>query len=97
VVVRGEPRSCRPLFIGAERRFGGRFFELGELRQWWFGKVLRGLRPAGFAVNPVLLDTTRRAGELAAATCSRTTVVVVLEGTTRAGPLWRPQSSGVRR
>jgi hypothetical protein len=53
--------------------------------------------PAGFAVNLVPLDATRRAGELAAATRSRTAVAAVLEGTARAGPLWRPQSSGIRR
>jgi hypothetical protein len=42
------------LFIGVERRFGGRYFELAELQQWQFGKVRCGLRPAGFAVNQAL-------------------------------------------
>jgi hypothetical protein len=31
VAVRGEPGSCRPLFIGAGRRLSGQYFELEEL------------------------------------------------------------------
>jgi hypothetical protein len=41
VAVRGEVRNAAGFFIGAERRFGGRYFELMELsrgRQWWLGK-----------------------------------------------------------
>jgi hypothetical protein len=58
------------LFIGVERRFVGRYFELAELQ--WSAMVVReksrrGLRPAGFAVDSVLWDATRRAGALAVA------------------------------
>jgi hypothetical protein len=31
VAMRGEPGSCRPLFIGAGRRLSSRYFELEEL------------------------------------------------------------------
>jgi hypothetical protein len=67
VVVRGEVGNAAGLFIGVETWFVGRYFELAELRQWRLGKVQRGLRPAGFAVNSALWDWTRRAGELAVA------------------------------
>jgi hypothetical protein len=58
----GRGGELSGLLIVGVRRFGGRNFELEELRQWWFEKVLRGLRPVGLAANPVLLDATRRAG-----------------------------------
>jgi hypothetical protein len=67
VAVRGEAENAAGLFIGVERRFGDRYFELVELRRWRFGKVRRGLWPAGFAVNQALWDWTRRAGEPAVA------------------------------
>jgi hypothetical protein len=67
VVVRGEVGNAAGLFVGVERRFIGRYFELAELRQWRFGKVRRGLRPTEFAVNSALWDWTHCAGELAEA------------------------------
>jgi hypothetical protein len=67
VVVRGEAENAAGLFIGVERRFDGQYFELAELRRWRFGKVRRGLWPAGFAVNQALWDWTPRAGEPAVA------------------------------
>jgi hypothetical protein len=65
VVVRGEVGNAARLFVGVERRFISRYFELAELRQWRSGKVRRGLRPTEFAVNSALWDCTHRAGELA--------------------------------
>jgi hypothetical protein len=50
VAVRGEPGSCRPLFIGAGRRLSGRYFELEEL-----------LRPA-MVVGKNIPPLTRPAG-----------------------------------
>jgi hypothetical protein len=49
----GQGGELPGLLIAGVRWFGGRYFELEELRQWWFGKVLHGLLSAGFAVNPV--------------------------------------------
>jgi hypothetical protein len=77
MVVRGEPGSCRSLFIGGIRRFGGRFFELEELLSAGNGGSGRSQR-----------------GLQAVATRCRTAVAVVLEGTARAGPLWRPWPAG---
>jgi hypothetical protein len=66
-VVRGEVVSRSGPFIGAERWFGEDILSFAEL-QWpamevW-EKSRRGLRPAGFSVDCLLCELTRRAGLL---------------------------------
>jgi hypothetical protein len=66
-VVRGEVGSRSGPFIGAERRFGEDILSFAEL-QWPAMEVReksrRGLRPAGFSVDWLLCELSRRAGLL---------------------------------
>jgi hypothetical protein len=57
VAVRGEPGSCRPLFIGTERRFRRPIFRARgapAAGNGGSGKVPAWTRPTGFAVRQAL-------------------------------------------
>jgi hypothetical protein len=89
VAVRGEPGSCRPLFISAERRFGRLIFSSFWSscgRQWCFGKgpgvdLADGIRGQSGTVrrDP---SCRWRAGR---GDAKRMALAVVLEGMARAG------------
>jgi hypothetical protein len=84
VVVRGEPGSCRPLFIGRIRWFGQPIFRARGAPAAGNGvDSAGGIRDQSGAVRR---DPSRRgrAGR-GSGDAERTAVVVLLEGMTRAG------------